>query len=129
MYPIAALPLESETRFLLGALLFGYCGLGQGMQYVLLMPMLGEIIDLDEKTSGRRREGSYNGVNTMAVKAGQALSIALSNVCMSTFGNSVENPTGILLVGPMAGVFAFLGLAVVWRYPVLHVTRETASES
>lgn len=128
MYPVAALPMETGTRFLFGAMLFGYCGLGQGMQYVLLTPMLGEIIDLDEQQSGRRREGSYNGVNTMAIKAGQALSIAVSNICMSTFGNSVENPTGILLVGPMAGVFAVLGLAVVWGYPVLHVTRETTEE-
>ncbi len=128
MYPIAVLPFEPHTRLVMGAILFGYCGLGQGMQYVLLTPMVGEIIDLDEKTSGRRREGSYNGVNAMAIKGGQALSIAFSNVCMSTFGNSVSNPTGILLVGPMAGVFAFLGLLVVWRYPVLHVTRETTEE-
>jgi len=128
MYPIAVLPMEPGTRILLGAVLFGYCGLGQGMQYVLLTPMLGEIIDLDEKASGRRREGSYNGVNTMAIKAGQALSIALSNICMSTLGNSVDNPAGILLVGPMAGIFAFLGLAVVWRYPVLNVTHKTTEE-
>ena len=119
MYPIAKLDAEPQTKFLLGGGLFLICGIAQGMQYVLYTPLLGEIIDLDEKRTGRRREGAYNGVSGVAFKAGQAGSIALSNFCMSTFGNSVTNPAGILLVGPVAGAVAFLGLLVVWRYPVL----------
>ncbi|MCC6694648.1 MAG: MFS transporter [Candidatus Hydrogenedentes bacterium] len=119
MYPIARLDAEPTTKFLLGGTLFLICGVAQGMQYVLYTPLLGEIIDLDEQQTGRRREGAYNGMSGVAFKAGQAGSIALSNFCMSTFGNSVTNPAGILLVGPAAGAVAFLGLLVVWRYPVL----------
>ena len=118
-YPIAKLDVEPTTKFMLGGGLFLICGVAQGMQYVLYTPLLGEIIDLDEKQTGHRREGAYNGMSGVAFKAGQAGSIALSNYCMSTFGNSVANPTGILLVGPVAGAVALLGLLVVWRYPVL----------
>jgi Na+/melibiose symporter-like transporter len=128
MYPTSLLHVAPSTKFVLGGLLFAFCGIGQGMQYVLATPIIGEIIDLDEQRTGRRREGAYNGMYFIGVKGGQALSIVLSNILMSTFGNSVENPLGILLVGPFAGLFALLGLFVILTYPVLHVTRETAPE-
>ncbi|MFA6244359.1 MAG: MFS transporter [Candidatus Hydrogenedentales bacterium] len=128
MYFIAKAPMPANTKFLLGGVLFFICGIGQGILYVLYTPLLGEIIDLDEQRTGRRREGAYWGAHGVAFKAGQAASIAVSNLCMSLFGNSVENPAGILLVGPISAGIALIGLFVVWTYPILHVTRETFSE-
>ena len=125
MYCIAILGVTSSTKIVLGAILFSYCGIGQGMQYVLLTPMIGEIIDLDEKRSGERREAIYQSVSGLAWKGSQALSVLVATRTMDLFGNSVEHPTGIYLVGPIAGVLGLLALAVCWTYPVLRVTKET----
>jgi len=105
---------------------FTISGSGQGLMYVLLTPLLGEIIDYDEMKSGERREAVYNGLSNFAFKFAQMFGVALAAVSMDLWGNSVERPMGILMVGPIAGIFGALGLGVVWFYPVLHVTRESA---
>lgn len=128
MYVIATCSLPAGTKAVLGGALFFMCGIGQGILYVLYTPLLGEIIDLDERQTGQRREGAYWGMHGVAFKAGQAASVAVSNLCMSTLGNSVDNPLGILMVGPVSGAIALLGLGVVWTYPILRVTHETTRE-
>ena len=98
------------------------------MQYVLLTPMIGQIIDLDERTSGERREAIYQSVSGLAWKGSQALSVYVATLTMSIFGNSVEHPMGIYLVGPIAAVFGLLGLAVCWTYPVLRIAKQPVNE-
>lgn len=128
MYLIPNLAVDVSVKIVLGALLFAYCGIGQGMQYVLLTPMIGQIIDLDERTSGERREAIYQSVSGLAWKGSQALSVYVATLTMSIFGNSVEHPMGIYLVGPIAAVFGLLGLAVCWTYPVLHIAKQPVNE-
>lgn len=123
-----AATVATGNKMLLGALMFAYCGVGQGIQYAVTPPLIAECIDLDETRSGRRREAVYNGFSGIAFKAGQALSIAVATTCMWLWGNSAENPTGIYLVGPVAGLFGILGIVVVWFYPVLHVVPQTTAE-
>lgn len=113
------------NRALLGAVLFGYCGFGQGVQYVVTMPLIGQCIDLDERQTGRRREAVYNGVSGIAFKVGQAFSVLLATQCMNLLGHSVERPYGILWIGPIAGIFAVLGLIAALRYPEAPTTPET----
>jgi len=124
MYVIGVSGLSTAVKTGLGAALFAYCGIGQGMQYVLLTPMIGEIIDYDELRSGERREAIYQSVSGLAWKGSQALSVYVATLSMSFWGNSMENPTGIFLVGPIAGLFGLLAMAVCWTYPVLRVTRK-----
>jgi len=124
MYVIATIQASSLLKTVLGAILFAYCGIGQGMQYVLLTPMVGEIIDLDEQRSGERREAIYQSVSQLAWKSSQALSVYVATLSMHFWGNSVDQPLGIYLVGPIAGIFGILGMSVCWTYPVLHVTKE-----
>lgn len=122
--PIGLLEASSGTKILLGALLFGYCGIGQGILYVMMTPMLGEIIDFDEQRSGQRREALYNGLSGVAWKASMAGSIFIATQSMNLWGNSREDPLGVYLVGPIAGCCGLLGLVALWFYPVLQVTRE-----
>ena len=129
MYVIPNLSVDVSVKIVLGALLFSYCGIGQGMQYILLTPMIGQIIDLDEMKSGERREAVYQSVSGLAWKGSQALSVYVATLTMSVFGNSVDNPTGIYLVGPIAALFGLLGLTVCWTYPVLHVTKQPPKTS
>jgi glycoside/pentoside/hexuronide:cation symporter, GPH family len=129
MYFIGVAHVSSDVKFILGAVLFSYCGIGQGMQYILLTPMIGEIIDYDEMKSGERREAIYQSVSGLSWKASQALSVGVMGLSLQLWGRSADHPLGIYLVGPIAGVFGILGMIVCWYYPVLHVTRETPAPS
>jgi len=124
MYLIGAANVTSSTKVVLGALLFAYCGIGQGIMYVMITPILGEAIDYDEQRSGERREALYNGLSGFTWKASMGTAIAIASMSMHTWGNSPEHGTGVLLVGPIAGVFAVLGLASMLFYPKLHLTRQ-----
>jgi len=118
----------SANRAFLGACLFGFAGIGQGLTYVLMTPLIGEIIDYDEQRSGERREALYNGFSGIAFKLGQSVSILLATQSMARWGSSVENPTGILIVGPIGGVCGLIACIAILFYPRLSVTPETTEE-
>ncbi|MFP4501141.1 MAG: MFS transporter [Candidatus Hydrogenedentota bacterium] len=117
MYVIGAADWAHSTKVFAGGVLFGYAGLGQGILYVMITPLLGEIIDFDESRSGERREALYNGLSGVAWKASMAFSILIATQSMSIWGNSVEEPLGIYLVGPIAGGCGIVGLVVMLFYP------------
>ncbi len=102
----------------LGALMFAWSGIGQGLFYALLIPMLGEIIDMDERRSGERREAVYNGLQGAAIKSAQAIAILISNLSMQAWGNSVADPDGIYYVPLIATGFGIIALGLIAIYPV-----------
>ncbi len=124
MYVIPMLDVSVGTKTILGALLFGYCGIGQSIMYVMMTPMLGEIIDYDELRSGQRREALYNGLHGLTNKIAIAFAILLATQSMSRWGNSVVDPGGVFLVGPFAGILGFFGMIAILFYPVMHVARD-----
>lgn len=117
LYVIGKLNVDFTVRTIMGMVLFGYCGIGQAIIYVMMIPMLGDIIDYDEKFSGERREAVYNGLSAFIWKASMAGSIWLASQSMSLWGNSIERYTGVLLVGPFAGIFGLLGMILISFYP------------
>lgn len=117
LYVIGKLNIDFSIRTVLGMILFGYCGIGQAIIYVMMVPMLGDIIDYDEKFSGERREAVYNGLSAFIWKASMAGSIWLASQSMNIWGNSIDRYTGVLLVGPFAGIFGLLGMIVISFYP------------
>lgn len=117
LYVIGKLNVDFTVRTIMGMVLFGYCGIGQAIIYVMMIPMLGDIIDYDEKFSGERREAVYNGLSAFIWKASMAGSIWLASQSMSCWGNSIEQYTGVLLVGPFAGIFGLLGMILISFYP------------
>jgi len=119
MYVIGVSGLSTSAKMISGALLFGYCGIGQGIMYVMMMPMLGQAIDYDEARTGHRREALYNGLSGVAWKAAMGGSIAIASLSMRYGGHSVDHATGVFLVGPIAGLFAASGLIAMLFYPVL----------
>jgi glycoside/pentoside/hexuronide:cation symporter, GPH family len=117
MYWLGIVDLPSSTKITIAAILFAYCGIGQGFIYVMMTPALGDIIDHDELRTGIRREALYNGLNGVAWKASMALSIIIATQSMSIWGNSVTNYMGVLYVGLFASGFAFIGIIVMLFYP------------
>jgi Na+/melibiose symporter-like transporter len=119
MYPIAVMDIATNTKIMLGAILFGFCGIGQGMLYVLLTPLIGQIIDLDEAKTGERREAAYQALHGLNWKASQALAVFVAAQSMRLFGNSVERPWGVFILGPLAGFFGLIGMGICLNYPDL----------
>lgn len=120
MYFIGAADATTTTKTLLGGLLFAYTGIGQGIYYVMVTPMLGEIIDYDAERTGHRREALYNGLSGVAWKASMGVSILIATQSMHHWGNSIAQPQGVYLVGPLAGLCGLAGCIALWFYPVLN---------
>lgn len=124
MYVLGVVPLSAAAKTVLGGLLFAYCGIGQGIMYVMQTPLAGQVIDYDASYSGRRREAFYNSLISLATKASMAGSIFIATQSMNVWGNSVQRPTGVFLVGPFAALFALIGLGAMCFYPTLHNNKE-----
>jgi Na+/melibiose symporter-like transporter len=72
----------------LGLLLFllAVAGAAMGCGTVLGKALLADVIDLDERRTGERKEGAYSAASTVVLKFGAALSIAASGPVMTATG-------------------------------------------
>ena len=125
MYLISVADVDVSVKVMMASAIFAIGGVGQGITYVLSTAIMGEIIDFDERRFGQRREAVFNGVFGIAVKMGQAFALFSSTQIMFFLGNSHENPTGIFVMGPIAGIYAMIAIGFALAYPVLSVTKRT----
>ncbi|GAB4475641.1 MAG: MFS transporter [Anaerolineae bacterium] len=111
---------------------------GVAVGYLIPWSMLPDVIEMDELTTGQRREGVFYGVFAFLQKTGIALALALSGWVLELAGYVGATPgqpypvqpEGALLalrvfVGPAAAVVLLLGLVAVYLYPI---TREKHAE-
>lgn len=100
-----------------GTILFLLAALPVAVISVLQRPMIADVIDYDEKLSGYRREALYNGMEGLFTRSASGLAWVVASLLFAFFGNSVENPLGILLCGPAAGAILVIGILYFLRYP------------
>jgi len=83
---------------------------GLPMAGVNLMPraITADITDYDEILTGMRREGMFFATQNLFEKIGSSFSALLLAVVL-LLGETASDPLGIRMVGPVAGVLAFLG--------------------
>lgn len=93
----------------------GALGAPMSVLFALPNPIVADIVDYDETRTGLRREGAYYGVEEFVGSLGLALSTAIFAGVLATFGFSAEQPLGIRLVGPIAGLAVAVGLLVFAR--------------
>lgn len=117
MWPIATMAASNGVKIFGAKILYGVVGVGLGLIYVLATPLLGDIIDADEREYGSRRDALFNALNAIMVKAGQIFSIVLADSLMSVFGNSPSRPAGVFLVGPVGGAICIFALVAALAYP------------
>jgi GPH family glycoside/pentoside/hexuronide:cation symporter len=84
---------------------------------VLPNAIYADVVDLDEKMTGFRREGLYNGATSIIVKLAQGMPPVIL-VVLLTFGDSRSNPLGIYLTLPAAGVLILLGVLMFRKHPI-----------
>ncbi len=128
MYGIAILDATYTTKLTLAMFVYALKGLGLGMMYVLVTPLIGEIIDLAEQRFGERREAVFNAMHAVMVKSAQVLGIWVAVTVMGNFGNSASNPTGVYLVAPIGSVFCLIALIAACFYPVINPVRDRKLE-
>lgn len=86
-----------------------------------------DITDYDELLTGMRREGMFYATQNLFEKIGSSFS-ALALALILLLGETVQNPLGIRLVGPVAGIFAFMGFLLFQGYKLPStVTPETVA--
>jgi GPH family glycoside/pentoside/hexuronide:cation symporter len=106
------------SRVLQGQILLGLAGIPVATLFVLPNAMIADLVDYDENLTGSRREAMYFGMQGLMTKFAIALSFIVSGFLFRTFGYSAAAPLGILLLGPVAGVFVLAGLLIFRKYPI-----------
>lgn len=101
-----------------GRILMGLAGIPAATLFALPNAMIADLVDYDEKVTGSRREAMYFGMQGLMLKFAIALSAFFLGFLLKTFGYSSAEPMGILLLGPIAGVFVLVGLLIFSRYPI-----------
>jgi glycoside/pentoside/hexuronide:cation symporter, GPH family len=91
---------------------------------VFLLPanLTADIIDDELERTGLRREATYYGAQNFVERT--ATSIALPLVLLLLlFGRTSEDPLGIRLVGPVAGLVVLIGYLIFRRYELPDAAR------
>ena len=100
---------------------------GVPMAGVNLLPkaITADITDYDELLTGMRREGMFYATQNLFEKIGSSFSVLFLALVL-LLGETSEDPLGIRMVGPVAGILAFLGFWLFrgYRLPST-VTAET----
>jgi GPH family glycoside/pentoside/hexuronide:cation symporter len=102
------------------ALCFGALGLfGIPAAGLMVLPhvLVSQLIDADERRTGASRAAMFFGVQGLLTKWVYGLSIWVFTFLLAVYGNSAEEPWGVVLVGPVAGVLCLLSLGFYAFYP------------
>ena len=95
---------------------------GIGSLFVLMMSMTADVIDLDELTSGLRREGTFGAIYWFVVKFGFAIAGGLSGVILSSVG--FDSGATIQPEGAIDGLrLSFSGIPVIGTVIAMYVMR------
>jgi GPH family glycoside/pentoside/hexuronide:cation symporter len=90
--------------------------------------ILADIIDYDSVRTGLRREALYYGAQNVVEKWTGSLVFPVF-AALLLFGETVDNPLGIRLMGPVAGVISLLGFVLFRGYRLPDsVTEESVRE-
>jgi GPH family glycoside/pentoside/hexuronide:cation symporter len=95
--------------------LLGVAGCAMGCGGVLASALLADVIDLDERRTGERKEGVYSAAMTLTLKVGMSVATAASGIVMTTAGfvpNVVQTETSLLGLRVLFAGLPFLGFVV-----------------
>lgn len=110
-------PLIGNYSLHLGLAIFLLLGIPASAFFVIPNTIMGEIIDHDEKLTGKRREAIYFSAQALINKFGLAFSSLFMGFIFQ-YGYKFEQPLGVRLLGPSAAVFVLIGLIIFSFYPL-----------
>lgn len=86
--------------------------------FVLIRPIFADLIDLDEKYTGYRREAMYDGLMGLVIKIAAGLASVIGPLCLHFFGGTAEDPDGITVVFVICSVMLFAAYWLFRKYPI-----------
>jgi GPH family glycoside/pentoside/hexuronide:cation symporter len=93
-------------------------GIPVGALLVLGRVLIADVIDADFARTGLRREAMYFGMQGLMTKVSFGIGPLVATQLFAAFGNTEQQPLGILLCGPVAGALGFIGWLAFRRYPL-----------
>ncbi|MGB9809283.1 MAG: MFS transporter [Caldanaerobacter sp.] len=103
-------------------------GIPLSVFFVIPNAMIADIAELDGIKVGQRREGMFFGAQGFVVKVVMGISSLVTPLLFKLFGYSSENPLGLMLCGPLAGVLILLSLIVFRNYSISEKELEEAKK-
>ena len=96
---------------------------GIGSLFVLMMSMTADVIDLDELSSGLRREGTFGAIYWWMVKFGFAIAGGLSGVILSSVG--FDSGATVQPEGAIDGLrLSFSGIPILGTLIAMYIMRD-----
>ena len=95
--------------------------------WVVIPPMLGDIMDYDELHTGERREGSFSAIYSWQLKMAFAIGGGLSGPLVELVGfriaNGVDQPMEVInrmriLLATIPFVLVAISMLLLWRFPL-----------
>jgi Na+/melibiose symporter-like transporter len=78
---------------------------------------LADLVSLDTKITGARRESLFFGIYYLLMKIGiGAVGIGISTVLFELFGFSYSTPLGVMLCGPAVAIITLAGGIAFWKW-------------
>jgi len=112
------------------ALLFGsMIATGIAVAGFVVMPnvLIGQAVDYDAWRTGAQRAAMYFGIQGLFTKFLYGVSGAILAFLFARFGNSADEPLGVILVGPVAGLCCLASALLFLLYPEEEVLEATRS--
>lgn len=84
--------------------------------FILPNAVFADVVENDEKETGKRREGIYTGVRLLSIRVMAGIGTFLI-IPIISIGDTSEDPLGIMLVSLVACVFCLIGTLGLVKYP------------
>jgi len=84
--------------------------------FTLPNAVFADVVQHDEKITGKRREGMYTGARLLVIRVVTGVGSFLLMPIIS-IGDTPENPIGIMLIYPIACLASLIGFVAFLRYP------------
>lgn len=91
-------------------------GIPLAIMFVVPNAMVADIAENDGIINGQKREGMFFGAQGLIIKLVIGFSSLITPFIFSIFGNSISNPLGLHIVGPLSGILIFFGLIAFNKY-------------
>jgi GPH family glycoside/pentoside/hexuronide:cation symporter len=110
--------VSSISDFMFTQIIVALCGVPVAIFTVLAFPLLADIVDYDEKLTGRRREAIFFGVKGVFQKLLIGVSVLTFTLVANSSGEAVANPQRLKLMAVIYGIASLSAFAVFLGYPL-----------
>lgn len=111
-----------------GIITFAFTGIFISGYMIMSYAMMGNVVDSDERKTGRRREAVFYGTFSFAVNLGGTLALTILPLLLGYLGNSTEHPMGIRVSFVVAGISSVIAGLIMLGYTLPTYTEKQETD-